>query len=208
VWTDVDGISHQSRCELSEFHKAPIQPRAAPQWIGAETRHAATVFVTVLPVGWVGDWHENPQPQWIIPLSGRWFVESMDGVRIEMDPGEISFGEDQNTRQVDGKRGHLSGTVGAEPAVLMLVQFERHSQQACRTLRGGDQSSRPALLRGHAAVQREKGAGGEAAFVAGEEQDAGSDLLGRAEPAEKLARRQRFARGGGIGAPFENVVEI
>jgi hypothetical protein len=48
----------------------------------------------------------------------------MDGVRVEMGPGEISFGEDQNTRQVDGKRGHLSGTVGAEPAVLMLVQFE------------------------------------------------------------------------------------
>ena len=48
----------------------------------------------------------------------------MDGVRIEMGPGEISFGEDQNTRPLDGKRGHLSGTVGAEPAVLMLVQFE------------------------------------------------------------------------------------
>jgi hypothetical protein len=41
-----------------------------------------------------------------------------------MGPGEISFGEDQNTRPLDGKRGHLSGTVGAEPAVLMLVQFE------------------------------------------------------------------------------------
>jgi hypothetical protein len=57
-------------------------------------------------------------------LSGRWFVESMDGVRVEMGPGEISFGEDQNTRQVDGKRGHLSGTLGPEPAVLMLVQFK------------------------------------------------------------------------------------
>src|SRR5262249_20716474 len=34
IWTDADGISHQSRCELAEFHKAPIQPAAAPQWIG------------------------------------------------------------------------------------------------------------------------------------------------------------------------------
>ena len=124
VWTDADGISHQSRCELTEFQKAPIQPEAAPQWIGAKMRHDATVFVTVLPVGWIGDWHENPRPQWIIPLSGRWFVESMDGVRVEMGPGEISFGEDQNTREVDGKHGHLSGTVGTEPAVLMLVQLE------------------------------------------------------------------------------------
>jgi hypothetical protein len=119
VWTNNHGISHQSRCELGEFHKAAIQPAAAPQWIGVQTRHDATVFVAVLPVGWIGDWHENPRPQWMVPLSGRWFVESMDGIRIEIGPGEISFGEDPNTRQVDGKRGHLSGTL-----VLMLVQFE------------------------------------------------------------------------------------
>ena len=47
-----------------------------------------------------------------------------DGQRVEMGPGDISFGEDQNTKEVDGKKGHLSGTVGDEPAVLMLVQFE------------------------------------------------------------------------------------
>jgi quercetin dioxygenase-like cupin family protein len=124
VWTDADGVSHQSRCQLREFQKAAIQPAATPQWIGAKTRHDATVFVTVLPAGWTGNWHENPGPQWIIPLSGRWFVETMDGVRVEMGPGDISFGEDQNTHQIDGKRGHLSGTIGSEPAVLMLVQFE------------------------------------------------------------------------------------
>ena len=95
VWTDTDGISRQSRCDMTEFQMAAIRPEAAPQWIGAKIRHGTTVFVTVLPVGWIGDWHENPQPQWIIPLSGRWFVETMDGVRVEMGPGEISFGEDQ-----------------------------------------------------------------------------------------------------------------
>jgi hypothetical protein len=124
VWTDADGISHQSRCELSAFHKAAIQPTATPQWIGAKTRSDATVFVTTLPPGWIGGWHENPRPQWIIPLSGRWFVETMDGVRVEMGPGELSFGEDQHTRPVGDKRGHLSGTIGPESAVLMLVQFE------------------------------------------------------------------------------------
>jgi quercetin dioxygenase-like cupin family protein len=124
LWSDAHGVSHQTHCTMNEFEKAAIQPEAAPQWIGAKTRHDSTVLVTVLPAGWVGDWHENPRPQWIIPLSGRWFVEAMDGVRVEMGPGEISFGEDQNTRAIGGKRGHLSGTVGSEPAVLMLVQFE------------------------------------------------------------------------------------
>jgi hypothetical protein len=83
--TDDQGISHQTRCQITEFEKAGIQPRTPPQWIGSKTNGDATVFVTVQPVGWLGDWHENPEPQWILPLSGRWFVESMDGQRVEWD---------------------------------------------------------------------------------------------------------------------------
>jgi hypothetical protein len=41
-----------------------------------------------------------------------------------MGPGEISFGGDQNAREAGGRKGHLSGVVGDEPAVLMLIQFE------------------------------------------------------------------------------------
>ena len=52
------------------------------------------------------------------------FVDAMDGLRVEMGPAEISFGADQNTTERDGRKGHLSDTVGDEPAVLMLVQFE------------------------------------------------------------------------------------
>jgi quercetin dioxygenase-like cupin family protein len=131
LWADEQGISHQTRCELTEFEKGAIQPEAAPQWIGSKTKSDATIFVTVLPPGWVGDWHENPKPQWIVPLSGRWFVESMDGQRVEMGPGEISFGEDQEVREVNGRKGHLSGAVGNEPAVLMLIQFEALPEGPC-----------------------------------------------------------------------------
>jgi len=35
---------------------------------------------------------KNPAPQWIIVLSGRWWVESMDGTRMEQGPGEFSLG--------------------------------------------------------------------------------------------------------------------
>jgi hypothetical protein len=49
----------------------------------------------------------------------------MDGQRVEMGVGEISFGADQNTKEdAQGHKGHLSGTVGNEPAVLVVVQFE------------------------------------------------------------------------------------
>jgi len=131
LWTDAEGVSHQSRCAMTTFERAAIQPGTASQWIGSRLHEGMTVFVTVLPVGWTGDWHENPKPQWIVPLTGRWFVESMDGQRVEMGPGEISFGEDMQTRQTNGKRGHLSGTVGAEPAVLMLVQLDAKPTLAC-----------------------------------------------------------------------------
>ena len=120
-----DGVSRQHRCKMTEFELKSIQPGAAPQWLGEPHHEGATVLFTVLAVGWVGEWHENPKPQWIVPLSGRWFVEAMDGTRVEMGPGDISFGEDQGTvAAADGRKGHLSGTVGDEPAVLMLVQFD------------------------------------------------------------------------------------
>ena len=124
LWTDANGISHQQSRAMTHFELKSIQPGATPQWQSDRMHGAMSVLVTVLPVGWAGAWHENPKPQWIIPLSGRWFVESMDGTRAEMGTGEISFGADQNCRDVQGKRGHRSGTIGKDPAVLMLVQLD------------------------------------------------------------------------------------
>lgn len=125
VWTDQDGVSHQSRRQIQDFKLLSIAPPASPQWLGQLKQEGATLSFTVLPVGWTGTWHENPKPQWIIPLSGCWFVETMDGQRVEMGAGEISFGADQNTQaDSQGRKGHLSGTVGTAPAVLIIVQFE------------------------------------------------------------------------------------
>ncbi len=135
VWTDQDGISHQSRCQIADFIEKGIAPDTSPQWLSHLKQSGATITFTVLPVGWVGNWHENPKPQWVIPLSGRWFVETMDGQRVEMGPGEISFGEDQGTKaDAQGHKGHLSGTVGDAPAVLIMVQLEETPtmEQSCR----------------------------------------------------------------------------
>jgi len=123
LWTDAKGVSHQKQCALTTFELKGVGG-AAPQWNNKHPEHPSTVVVTVQPVGWVGDWHENPAPQWIIVLSGQWWIESMDGTRIEQGPGEFSFGEDQGcTESADGRKGHRSGTIGDQPAVLMTVQF-------------------------------------------------------------------------------------
>lgn len=123
VWTDDDGVSHQRRCELDQFELKGVGA-AAPQWNGRQPTGEATVVFTVQPVGWVGEWHENPAPQWIVPLSGRWWVEAMDGTRVEMGPGDLSLGEDQGCiADAAGRKGHRSGTIGDEPAILMTVQL-------------------------------------------------------------------------------------
>jgi hypothetical protein len=122
LWRDEHGISHQQRCKLTSFELKGVGD-AAPQWNNKQDRTEATVVYTVQPVGWIGEWHENPAPQWIVVLSGCWWIESMDGTRIEQGPGEFSLGEDQGCALVDGRRGHRSGTVGDLPAVLMTVQL-------------------------------------------------------------------------------------
>jgi hypothetical protein len=123
LWTDTHGVSHQTRCELTAFELAQVGA-AAPQWNNPQAQGQATVVFTIQPVGWVGDWHENPAPQWIVPLSGRWWVEAMDGQRVEMGPGELSLGEDQHcVPDGEGRKGHRSGTLGDEPAHLMTIQL-------------------------------------------------------------------------------------
>ena len=126
LYVDDDGVSRQRQCHMTEFEKTAISEGATPQWNGKDYPAGVTVKMVVLPVGWEGGWHRNPAPQWIIPLSGRWSVESMDGTVIEMGPGEISFGEDQDARDAeDGQTGHASRTVGDEAARLLLVQFDK-----------------------------------------------------------------------------------
>ncbi|MGH8802657.1 MAG: cupin domain-containing protein [Casimicrobiaceae bacterium] len=131
VWRDEDGVSHQTRCALTGFERESMGGAAA-QWNDRQPPSGAMVLFTVLPIGWIGEWHENPRPQWIVPLSGRWFVESMDGTRAEMGVGELSFGGDQDcVADADGRKGHRSGTLGDEPAVLMLVQLDEAPRKPC-----------------------------------------------------------------------------
>jgi hypothetical protein len=121
VSVDREGVSHQEKRTVSGFTHRVVSEGAAAIWVRELEGQPSRAVLAVLPVGLVGAWHENPEPQWIVPLSGRWFVETMDGTRVEMGPGELSFGGDQGTRTVDGRHGHRSGAVGSMPAVLLLL---------------------------------------------------------------------------------------
>ena len=132
LYVNAEGVSHQKQCALTGYELGSIGS-AEPQWNDKMARGEATVVFTVLPVGWIGDWHENPAPQWIVVLSGHWFIESMDGTRIEQGPGQFSFGEDQDCKAINAKKGHRSGTIGDVPCCLMTVQLHVDPQRTpCR----------------------------------------------------------------------------
>jgi hypothetical protein len=121
VFTDETGTSRQQRRRLTRFEKQSMGGSSGAQWNDVLGRFEGKVLFAELPVGFDGDWHENPAPQWIVPLSGSWWVETMDGERVEMGPGEVSFGNDQGT--TEGK-GHRSGVLGDRPCRLMIVQLD------------------------------------------------------------------------------------
>lgn len=125
LWTASDGSTHQTRCELTNFVLQSMGGKAASQWNNHLLSGDTGLLLCVLPAGWIGDWHENPKPQWLSVLSGRWFVESTDGTRVEMGPGDLAFGGDQNTKpDAQGRVGHRSGTIGNEPCTILIVQLD------------------------------------------------------------------------------------
>ncbi|MCB1486248.1 MAG: cupin domain-containing protein [Bauldia sp.] len=122
LWADDDGISHHTQCHLSQFESARLGPGDAPQWNDRVLR-TGNAFLTVLPVGWTAGWHINETAKWIFVLTGAWYVESMDGQRVEIGAGEFSFGGDQDCKADSaGRIGHLSGQVGDVPCVQLIVQ--------------------------------------------------------------------------------------
>ncbi len=57
-------------------------------WASESDFDPVSQSIWVLPAGWQGGSHTNPQKQLAIPLSGSWRTEIEDGVRTVMEPGD------------------------------------------------------------------------------------------------------------------------
>lgn len=130
LFTGDDGLSSVAASLLDGFAEQSVGGKAAAMWMLTAPGTVEAVRFAILPVGWVGEWHESPMRQWVVTLSGRWFIETQDGLRIEMGPGDIHWGEDLGTRQLDGDHGHRSGQLGDGPCAHLLVQFRAPSEGA------------------------------------------------------------------------------
>jgi hypothetical protein len=131
IWRDGSGVSHQKQEWFDDFDLTSFIGNIPQVWTSPVHQGSSnSLFLYLLP-GQEYQWHENPVPQWIVTISGRFFVETMDGVRVEMGPGEIAFGADQGCRCIDGRQGHRSGVVGPDPVVLMLIQVDADPFAPC-----------------------------------------------------------------------------
>ena len=128
LWTDENGISRQEKCAINSFELFSLNtgfPTAGLQMpqFSHKLFDNGNALLSILPVGWKGDWHENAIPKLIYVLRGAWWVESMDGHRVVVSAGEFCFGGDQGCiRPADGKFGHLSAQIGDEPSLHLIIQ--------------------------------------------------------------------------------------
>jgi len=136
VFTDEAGRSHVHRCAIDGLTLAQVVPHVPPVWRVPAEHDVASRAVWVLPAGWRGGWHRNPARQWVIPLSGRWFVETQDGARVEMGPGEMHLGDDlDSTPDEHGRVGHDSGVLGDEPCTVQVIALTHDSpRRPCRVV--------------------------------------------------------------------------
>lgn len=74
---------------LAGFRQQSVSGDTAAIWMREFSGTVKAVWFNILPLGWVGEWHPSPSLQWVVPLSGRWFVETQDGKRVEMGPGTL-----------------------------------------------------------------------------------------------------------------------
>lgn len=132
VTTDETGHTLTHRCRTQALTMQSTIGDSPPLWATEPVRDTVSRAVWVLPPGWRGGWHTNPQRQWVVVLSGCWWVETQDGIRTTMGPGGTHLGDDVGAVADGlGQVGHDSGVVGDEPAVLMMIAVAGESD-ACR----------------------------------------------------------------------------
>lgn len=118
-----DGCSTIGLRLLQGFLPRSVSGDTTPIWMRAFPGAVKAVWFNILPVGWIGEWHPTPALQWVVPLSGHWYIETHDGKRVEMGPGDIHWGADLAGNTAASQEGHRSGQLGDVPCVQIMVQF-------------------------------------------------------------------------------------
>lgn len=130
LWASPDGGTHvQQECTVDGMEMQSWAPPATPSWVRTSGMRITETTYQALPAGYFADWHHAPGPLWSVVLSGHTQVEATDGTLLTQGPGDLLFTADSpsHTRGSDPKVGHLTRTIGDEPAAIFAISVDPKS---------------------------------------------------------------------------------
>jgi quercetin dioxygenase-like cupin family protein len=113
VSTDDRGESHLDTVTVGQ-RLAQGAPPAAPFFISADGPATMYRFYT-FPPGWIGELHPAPTRQFLALMSGAVEVETTDGTRKTLGPGDLVLLEDT------AGKGHVTRNIGDGYAAFLVV---------------------------------------------------------------------------------------
>lgn len=115
IYADESGQSHADELPI-ELDLTDFEP-SVPAFELSTPIAVGLARFSVMPPGWVGDWHPAPRRQYSLHLAGELEVEVGDGRICRFGPGSIVLLED-----VSG-RGHRTRVIGEHPVVGVFLQL-------------------------------------------------------------------------------------
>lgn len=127
LWVSADGESHIKECKMSGFKTQTYS--SMPQFVKDEFGgQPEKIIFTELSVGLEQPLHTCPQVQFVITLSGSWYIKTTDGEKHVFKPGEVLFQDNTKTSPAQKLGQHLSGAVGDVPCQQFIAQFNRQPE--------------------------------------------------------------------------------
>ncbi|KAL2652033.1 hypothetical protein R1flu_020161 [Riccia fluitans] len=124
LWVSKDGETHIKECKFTNFDLKTYS--SLPQYQKSEFGGQPTKIVfTELSPGLKQPLHSCPQVQFVITLSGSWYIETTDRSRYEFQPGEVLFQDNVEDSPAAKPPQHYSGVVGDQPCQQFIIQFDR-----------------------------------------------------------------------------------
>lgn len=120
-----DGLTHIKKCNLAGLKKTTAF--GTVQYV-RDLGHGAQDIVITQQTG-ENPWHQCPHSQFVVTLSGLWYINTTAGDYVVMNPGDLLFQDDYKGLLVNGTAPvHYSGALRG-PCNQMVMSMPEHKAQ-------------------------------------------------------------------------------
>jgi len=129
LWVDAAGETHVTR-DLSFGQMEKKGYSGTPQYVRQFGPADAVKAMVVTQMFGENPWHYAPSSQFVVCLSGGWYVRTSDGKQVVFRPGDVLY-QDNTARHPAARDGtqkamHFSGVApGEQTCSQLVIQVER-----------------------------------------------------------------------------------